>query len=130
MGASEDIKRGIEETVLKLSTSIADNVLNELIAANPKDTNHSSNNWIVSLGKPTSVIDGSKKNPSNAVQTASREYLRTYKLSDGSIFITNNVHYLIWLVLGHSNQAPPGWDRFAVELGIQKGAKKIGDNGL
>jgi hypothetical protein len=125
VGLSEDIREHIERVTEKVVVSVSQAVLDNLVDLNPVDTGHSRNNWIPTVGVPSETVDGSRKMPSAELQDAGRRTIAEYRLSDGAIYITNNVPYVIYLVLGHSPQAAPGWDRFAIEAGITEGTRRV-----
>lgn len=127
---SEDIAAVIDRIAERSVVEISGAVLAGLVELNPVDTGHSSNNWIATINEPNEVVDGERKAPSHDMQDQGRQTVAEYKLSDGAVFITNCVPYVIYLVLGHSPQAAAGYDRFAVEQGLERGARAVADKGL
>ena len=128
MGLPEEVQAILDCVVEKSVITIGTVVLDRLVYWNPKASGHSSNNWVPSKGAPYQDIDGTRTNPSNTAQVSGREEIKSYRLTDGAVFIANNVPYLLWLTLGSSPQAPAGWDRFAIEEGIIEGAKKMAED--
>jgi hypothetical protein len=84
-----------------------------LSAATPVDTGHATSNWVLSVGRPYTGIDGSREDVSFAAQATGDAEVREY---DGAmlgknrqIFIRNNVPYMKFLDAGTSQQAPPNF---------------------
>lgn len=96
-----------QELVQRVALRITAN----LIEDTPVDTGWASSNWVPSIGDPFRGLAGSKEgdvaliNP--AVSDAGVARVATsYKLSEGAIYISNNVPYILALNEGHSDQAP------------------------
>lgn len=99
-------------TVIKKVVGLA---LDNLVNSNPVDTEHSRSNWVVSVGRPYTGVDGSRESVSYAAQEHGRDVLANYDVGrDGPIFLRNNVHYEKYLDEGSSQQAPPGWVAMAI----------------
>lgn len=80
-----------------------------LVLSTPVDTGRARGNWRTSIGSPNEVelaVQGTQ-----AAQDALDEGVRVagdWRLGMGSIFITNNVPYIMRLDKGWSEQAPRG----------------------
>lgn len=83
-----------------------------LIAAAPVDTGHVRRNFVQSIGAP---FEGEGD---GEAQVAGQAEMLSYKISDGDTFVSNNVGYLQYLILGSSSQAPAGWDLAAVDQAV------------
>jgi hypothetical protein len=83
-----------------------------LIAAAPVDTGHVRRNFVTSISVP---FDGEDD---GAAQAAGQAELLSYKIGDGDTYVTNNVDYLQYLVLGSSTQAPAGFDLIAIDQAV------------
>lgn len=108
----------IEKTIRKAALA-ADQVA---VNATPVDTGRARGGWIASVGTPSqegSAPAGPGKaeggSPeSNAAQAAAKalqqaeQVVSEYKLDAGSIFLANNVEYIVKLDNGSSKQAPAG----------------------
>lgn len=99
----------LEAIVTGVVTDIAAELVVRLAAKNPKDTTHSSKNWIVSSGKRHEYVAGSREHPDGSAQAASVAALRSYRLGDGDLHVANNVWYMELLEAGSSPQAAAGW---------------------
>jgi hypothetical protein len=99
-----------------------------VVLGTPVDTGRARSNWIVSRGSATSkkiapYAPGSKLglgesgNLQGALDQAKGE-VAAYKLSDGDIYISNNVHYIGLLDGGSSAQAPLGITEIGVAAGV------------
>lgn len=134
MAVANDIARALEgalnATISATAARLAQNIVGELVRANPKDTRWSSVNWVSSAGTPAgggflSHLTREMKLsfvPYQAVEQASQlAALGSYDhVSQGDIYITNEVAYLEFLDAGSSPQASPGWIRVGIEEGIAK----------
>jgi hypothetical protein len=87
----------------------------------PRDTEHASSNWIATTGAPFVGVVGSKEAVSRAVQGTGLAMLALYDVSDGPVFIVNNVAYIRPLNNGSSRQAPAGF----VQAGVAKAAAQV-----
>jgi len=84
----------------------------------PVDTGRARANWLVSIGEPTTETVDTPDNPAAGTAEAlaqARQATRGYKTRLGSIFITNNVEYIVPLDEGTSPQAPSGMSAFMVQ---------------
>lgn len=76
----------------------------------PIDTRHSVNNWIPTLGFPSTEISGSREHPSNDAQARGLAQVMEEPLESTRVAnIANNVFYVQYLNEGWSDQAPPGY---------------------
>lgn len=91
--------------VKELTLEVAANLTQDA----PVDTGHVRRNFVPSIGQPHEGEDD------GAAQAAGQAQVLSYKIADGDTFVTNNVEYLRWLILGSSTQAPAGWDLAAVD---------------
>lgn len=101
-----EIRAELSRTMASVMTLAQDNLRN----STPVDTTHASNNWILTVGKPSTLVDGSRVSPSTTLQDAGIRRMDTYDIGkDGPIYVRNNVLYLQFLDRGHSQQAPAGF---------------------
>lgn len=103
------METGVERVVRKAGL-VADQVV---VLSTPVDTGRARNNWILSIGTPLRGDREPDKAGGGALANA-RQAIATYRLDFGSIFITNNVPYIIPLENGSSRQAPSGMARQGV----------------
>lgn len=83
----------------------------QLKMACPVDTGHARRSFVASVGQPyTGEDDGAAQAEVAAVLA--------YRVSDGPLFVANNVPYIDQLILGSSQQAPAGWDLVAVDTAV------------
>lgn len=107
---------------------IAGNVHEELVYETPVDTSRALSNWQVSLGSPISGeippyalgFQGTSADVSASAAIASGQRAIANKIPGQSIFITNNVSYIIDLNNGSSIQAPSGFIEDSVMIGVMK----------
>jgi hypothetical protein len=81
----------------------------DLTAAAPVLTGHVRRNFVPSVGAPFEGEDDGN------AQTQGQAAVLSYKIGDGDLFVTSNVDYLQYLILGSSSQAPASWDLVAVD---------------
>lgn len=120
------VEAGVERTIRKCALAIDQ----AIVMATPVDTGRARANWIVSISSPTGRINpaspegeagSSGAANAQAALNQAAEAIGKYKLSDGSIFIQNNLPYIKRLNEGWSAQAPEG----LVERGVQAGVNAI-----
>lgn len=130
MGAYEDAQikaviQALEETAEKAVIRLGLNITANLIEDTPVDTGWARANWVPAIGASRSSPASS--NPSSAMvqtqaalQAADQAGLLSYKLSRGTVFISNNVPYINRLNDGSSTQAPTGFVQAAIRRGVQQ----------
>jgi len=112
------VEQRMNEKVIRASIAVSQTV----ILSTPVDTGRARNNWFLSLDRPLlnpteeTDISGFARIDSNNTKVKSR------KPGSGSVYITNNVHYIGLLNAGSSSQAPAGF----VEKGVLVGLKAAG----
>jgi hypothetical protein len=75
----------------------------------PVDTGWARANWIPQIGTPVTQPAGSRTNVSDSEKEAGKAaVVAKYKLP-ATVYISNNVPYILKLNEGHSKQAPPGF---------------------
>ena len=123
-------KRIMNELNARVETYIADlaaRMVRELRGATPKDTTWASHNWYPAIGKMI-VLDGDPPEGAESgamlqarirLQEQGIENLKRYKLSMGSVYISNSVPYIFALNAGSSRKAPPEFVRQAIIRAIR-----------
>lgn len=92
----------------------------------PVNTGWARVNWIPAIGKPVTEPDGERPPDGVPTQAGSKalsglaEVAARYRLSQGPIFITNNVPYILKLNDGSSSQAPAGFVQAAILEAVQE----------
>lgn len=114
----------VEEIVADEMGLLARNITREVKDNTPVDTGHAMSNWMPSIGSPFTGINGSKENVTEADYSSRLASLSSYKLSNGDIFISNNVEYITKLNEGSSKQAPRAFVQTAMEVGAQQTRRK------
>ena len=104
----------VPEKVTVLQKKIAFEAIRRIPEKTPVDTGRAKGNWQITIGSPAGAIlelfdkDG---NPTIAKAMAQLQNLPPYQV----VYITNNVHYIIYLENGHSMQAPAGMVSVTIE---------------
>jgi hypothetical protein len=105
-----------EKAVRKLTLDATAN----LIEDTPVDTGWARANWVPSIGRAIAVRKTEEADPAivpgqRAQQQASiARVSTTYRLKQGSVFISNNVPYIVRLNEGSSDQAPSAFVQSAI----------------
>lgn len=99
-------------------------IVADLVEVTPKDTGWAASNWVPSIGQPINATSGTREdaekgNLDYAPQARGIADISTkYKLALGSIFISNNVDYILKLNDGSSRQAPRAFVERSIERAI------------
>lgn len=110
----EALDEFVEQVIIRLSTEITAN----LIETTPVDTGWARANWVPAIGQPVRDPAGSPEAVNTAEQNSGISGLLRYQRERGSVFISNNVPYIIYLNAGSSAQAPSGFVENAIDRGI------------
>lgn len=108
-----------EDLIRRLATQITF----ELQRTTPVDTGWARANWIPQIGVPfegnATVTDPQPGDVASAAgqQAAGQAAILGYRIELGSVFISNNVPYIINLNNGSSRQAPPMFVERAIDIG-------------
>lgn len=91
-----------------------------LFNATPVDTGFARTNWIPSIGAPVTDTFGQRSVGlvSDSAQTSGKASLNSYQLSQGNLYVANNVPYIKTLNAGSSLQAPSAFVDTAVEQAL------------
>lgn len=116
-GIGADLRSKLSAICRDVMLAAADAVTN----STPVDTTHAANNWVLSVTRPWTGVDGSRVSPSHAAQDAGIEAVQNYEIGrDGKIFLRNNVLYLEFLDRGWSQQAPAGFVAAALQTAARR----------
>jgi hypothetical protein len=121
--------RRLEREMSLAMRELVTEVVAKLVEATPVETGHARANWIPSIGGPISEEDGfvqearngDRRTNAGAGQRAGLREIVRYNITDGDVFISNNVPYITILNTGTSDQAP----RFWIEQAIEQGADAV-----
>lgn len=112
----QDLTKVTERVIQKITLDVVAN----LKEANPVLTGWSRSNWIPRVGAPFSGTIGSPEAVSQAPST-----IGSYTLGQGSVFITNNVPYIVRLANGYSAKAPAGWVERSIDKAVRVDLGKV-----
>ncbi len=87
------------------------------VLATPVVTGRARANWIVTVGSPSDSADAQPDPSGQAALAQGQAAVGEFEVGRGeagSIFVTNNVEYIIPLENGHSAQAPSGMSAQAI----------------
>lgn len=117
-----DVQRRLALLILGAAIETPDGAIKRstgLLQMTPVDTGHARGNWQMTAGAPaTDEIEGGSsvrtgQPPTTGETLKAVGALRSHRIGE-SIFIANNVAYIVPLNLGHSKQIPPHWIEQAV----------------
>lgn len=94
-----------------------------LVEATPVDLGWARAGWVPSIGQPYDGGDNPRPTdamvgPARARQVMGQNEVLGYRMSDGPLFSTNNVTYILPLAEGWSPQAAAGWVETAIENAV------------
>lgn len=97
-----------------------------LIDKTPVDLGWAKANWIPSIGTSFEGPVGSRDSFDTGEQELGMAAVASqYQLSDGPVFITNNVPYIEALNAGSSDQAPAGFIEAVIDHVVELANKRI-----
>jgi hypothetical protein len=123
--AKSEIDRVMNALRVKTEASVAGMVLDihgDLVEVTPVKTGWARNNWLLALGHSAPGPIGTPENVNTTAKDAGIPSVLGWKISDGPIYITNNVPYIGRLNGGSSKQAPRGFIEKAVTSAVRKRA--------
>lgn len=92
-----------------------------LIEATPVDTGWARANWVPQIGEPRTEVVGSPESISAGSQERGlAEVVTQYNINRGSIYISNNVPYIVNLNDGSSLQAPRAFVQSSISRAIAR----------
>lgn len=119
----------LDEVTATVVSSLGVNVTAELIEETPVDTGWARANWVPTIGTPdvfNADLEGFEPGPGLVSSRASVQssavgvVATTYKHpSQGPIFVSNNVPYILSLNDGSSDQAPSGFVQNSIVRAIK-----------
>lgn len=117
------VAKGIEEKVLLVQKKIAFQLLEGIVNMTPVDTGRARANWQVTIGTPTLAHSWeSYDKPGDGTISSGSAVISSLRTL-GTIYLTNNLPYILSLEKGHSQrQAPQGMvqvtlDRVSAQFG-------------
>lgn len=117
--------QGLDAYVEKAMIALTLRILANLVASprrggTPVDTGWARANWIPQISTAAIETAGTRKGVSRSAQISGQKAVVNYKLSNGPIFISNNVPYIVHLNNGSSKQAPRAFVQAAIVRAIQR----------
>lgn len=91
----------------------------------PRRSGLASASWIVSIGTPYGGVAGSKESVDYSLGASGIEALRSYKLSQGAVYLANNTAYIGMLNRGWSKQARPEFIDAAYQRAVNATEQKF-----
>jgi len=127
MGAEADRVMGEFFRALQKEVKIIALDINEgLIDKTPVDTGWARANWILNIGTPFEGPIGTRDSFNTGQQEVGMAAVASqYQLSDGPVFISNNVPYIESLNAGKSDQAPAGFIEEIIDRVVEESNRRI-----
>lgn len=101
----------VQNNVVKLQKAVAEEVVQYVSQATPVDTGQAARNWQTTINKPASSWD---QGGGSAVEAIAQAKAALAALAPGqTVYISNNVPYIVELNQGSSAQAPAGFVELA-----------------
>lgn len=110
--ARSEVEKVFNALMVKTEAAVTNLTLEihgDLIEVTPVDTGWAKNNWLLAIGHEASGPVGSPEKINTAAKDSGVPQVLGWKISDGPIYITNNVPYIQRLNGGNSKQAPRGF---------------------
>lgn len=123
-GQTEKIIAQLENATGKALVGLALNIHGELVEGTPVDTGWARSNWLPSVGTPKEETVGKPGALDELAKDAGQSEVLDWEISDGPIYITNNVPYIQRLNAGSSKQAPTGFVESAVQAEVDKANRR------
>lgn len=108
----------IRKHIAQAAIMLALEILRELKRNTPIDTGHARRNWVASVGSPNTIEITSEGDGGVSA-------VLSFKLSDGVMWISNVVDYVVFLNYGSSDQEPAGWIERSVDVAFVKTKEKL-----
>lgn len=105
----------VRKRTTKEISRIIQNLFTNIVIKTPVDKGIARGNWNLSLGTPDESFSDQRKDQSgsNTIDKGNQN-LADFNLGK-TVYITNSTVYIRRLEDGHSNQAPNGWVKTAIE---------------
>jgi hypothetical protein len=115
------VVRALEAVTSNVVKKITLDVTANLVETTPVDTGWARANWIPAISQPYRSTEGSPESVSRAAQTTGQARVATsYDIRQGSVFVSNNVPYIVRLNEGSSSQAPSGFIEAAITKAVTR----------
>jgi len=105
------LKARLEQALIDAQKRISQAVLQKVRERTPTRTGRAKAAWNLSVGQPVSIV------PPEGQETYETEGVSEVSVENpfGTVFVSNNLDYIIDLEFGSSNQAPQGMARLTLE---------------
>ena len=118
------VNRLSERAVITITLDVHSNLVQPPPEGTPRDLGWAAANWVPSIGRPDDQTPGNPQQGGGVSQAQARAQrgassVLRYRLSQGLVFVTNNVPYIQRLNDGHSRQSPAGFVQRAIEQAVR-----------
>jgi hypothetical protein len=125
----EQVRSAFEAFLGDLLRAIMINVRAQLVATTPVDTSWARSNWVIQVGTPFEGLIGSREAVDTTTADRSVQAALAYKVTQGLLYLSNNVPYVPKLNHGWSAQAPANFVEGAIDAGIRSTLQGYADAG-
>lgn len=118
-----------KQDIDKVRKVIAFETYKSIVEKTPVDTGRARGNWQIGIGKD--ITEEIERYCPNAENAETEPVKLNYVNGDESIYISNNLPYIVALEYGHSNQAPQGMvgvTMAGINNKIEKYIRKVGES--
>ena len=109
----------IDKAVESVAVEITLDFTRFVIEDTPVDTGWARANWIPSVGSPVESPAGFPGEVQQSFQQQGVDNVGRYSLSDGPLYVSNNVPYIEKLNAGTSSKAPAGFVETDLDRAVQ-----------
>jgi len=120
MGNAAQVSRELKYASTQVTKDLVLNLLEELVAATPIKTGWASVNWIAEIDEPRSSPVGSRLAISSTEQENGIAMVASGFTFGRTLFISNNVPYIVDLNNGSSPQARAGFVQTSIARSLSK----------
>ncbi len=125
------VVRGLERLTERIMIGITLDLTANLVETTPVDTGWARANWVPAIGVPFTEDQGDfTPTPADAASAAGDQQsavagVTRYRLSRGSVFVSNNASYIVELNSGKSTQAPAGFVQRSIAKAVTVDIRKL-----
>ena len=121
----DKLARELEDQLSDVAKGLTLSVTANLVETTPVDTGFARANWVPNIGQPAAGPVGSPSRVDSSAQTSGLTTVAsTYDITQGPVYVTNNVRYIERLNDGSSQQAPAGFVQLAIARAIAEVNRK------
>ena len=114
-------KIGVDVGILIKKLSF--DIFADVVAGTPVDTGRAMNNWVINVGTPSREVTDQGGDVGSIIASKTAEAFALPAGPFSTVWISNNLPYIVFLEEGSSKQAPRGWVAAAVQNNLAQLAR-------